>query len=196
MAHSYASWDSFTGVMTVMAWAADPDLSGLCEILRDVIFEDNRRGVMAGLDKDGRPMTPTIRERTPQGHWVTRVLPDGRKTHYYQAGSSPSPDAPAGVSEGSGPPLAPRGERSRVITNLETGWGKPGPGLWVVYGGWEGLTSGGDAEVDFLTFHFEGQGRLPTRDLAGLRPQGLEEAMTVVSAWVENQINARFQEVS
>lgn len=162
MARSYASWDSFAGVMTALAWAADPDLSELCVELGDVIADDNRRGVLAGLDRDGSPMPATLRQLRGAGD--------------------------------QGPPLAPRGDASRVIANLRTGWERQGPGEWVAWGEWLNVLS--DRGVSFLPFHFRGEGRLPTRDLAGLRPEGLEDAQSVVSAWVEAQINAKFQEVS
>lgn len=198
MARSYVSWDSFSGIMTILAWTADPDLSDLCEILRDVIFEDNKRGVLAGLDKDGMPMAPTVRESTPEGHWVRYRLPDGKPARYFQAGSSPTPGAPPWVSEGSGPPLAPRREQSRVIANLATTYARNGPSNWVVTGTWEDVVSTprSGPGVSFLPFHFEGQGRLPTRDLAGLRPQGLQEALEIVSAWTEAQIDARFRQAN
>lgn len=194
MARSYASWDSFNGVMAVMAWASDPDLEDLCLMLEDVIAEDNRRGVLAGQDKDGAPMVATVREATPEGHWVTYRLPDGKPARYFQAGRSPTPGAPPWVSEGDGPPMAPRREQSRVIANLKTAHARTGPDGWIVFGAWENVLS--NRGVSFLPFHFEGQGRLPTRDLAGLRPQGLQEALEIVSAWTEAQIDARFRQAN
>src|SRR6202034_3051404 len=53
-----------------------------------------------------------------------------------------------------GPPLAPRGAFSRVITNFMTDWAKLRDGLWQVTFWWEDVVS--TKGVPFLRYHFEG----------------------------------------
>lgn len=83
---------------------------------------------------------------------------------------------------GTGPPLAPRGALSRVIANYRTGHGRDGRD-WVVIGAWEDVLSN-PGNVPFLPFHFRGEGRLPTRDLAHLRPAGLQHARQALRDWI------------
>lgn len=191
MAQSTAAWPGFDSVQAILEQLIHFDPTPILPSLEGVIYRDNRRGVLAGLDRDGVPMTPTVRESTAEGHWVTFSRPDGSLGHYYQAGRSPTPGAPPGVSEGPGKPLAPRDERSRVIANLVTAWYQDGPTRWVVFGAWEDVVS--KDGVPFLPFHFRGEGKLPTRDLAGLRPEGLAEAQEIVAAWAAAQLQLQQQ---
>jgi hypothetical protein len=54
----------------------------------------------------------------------------------------------------------------------------------VVVGAWEDVLS--KQGVPFLPFHFRGEGRLPVRDIAGLRPAGYAEAVEVVDLWASS----------
>jgi hypothetical protein len=78
-----------------------------------------------------------------------------------------------------GPPLAPRRQFSRVITNLVTGFIEPGTGgdIWTAVGAWREVVS--VKGIQFLPYHFSGAGRLPVRNLAGVRPEGRAEARRV-----------------
>lgn len=178
------SWAGYQELMLRIDRLTHPDLSALLTELEDVIWEDNRRGVLAGTDRDDNAMPRTNRQDLAEGHWVSYTLPDGRRARYYQAGAVAGPNAPADVHDGDGPPLAPRGDDSRVITHLVTNRREGSPGEWVVYGAWEGVASRDG--VEFLPFHFRGEGRLPTRDLAGLREQGLREAFEAADLFMRH----------
>jgi hypothetical protein len=74
-----------------------------------------------------------------------------------------------------GPPLAPRREQSRVITNfvtrstlIQTG---DETGVVLEYG-WADVVS--KKGRPFLEAHFEGRGRLPKRDLRGLQDRAIK----------------------
>src|SRR5947209_6256359 len=81
-----------------------------------------------------------------------------------------------------GPPLAPRGASSRVITNLFTQHGRdPADNTWFAEGAWFEVVS--TRGIPFLMAHFTGAAtgrghrvKLPVRDLRGVRPQGRQEA--------------------
>jgi len=99
--------------------------------------------------------------------------------------------------------LAPRGEFSRVITNLLTGFttpenvvfpqGSPPSGVesgqWAAIAYWEGVVS--VTGVPFLIFHFEGRTdagrsrnvRIPQRDLRGIRPEAQRECRKTAREW-------------
>lgn len=122
----------------------------LLEELERVLVADNREGLLAGTDGDGRPLAPlaasTLKKR-----------------------------------KGTGPPLIPQFTASRAIANYRTAHGQDGPGRWVVLGAWENVLSRGG--VPFLPFHFRGEGRLPTRDIANIRPEGMRRAREAVLAF-------------
>lgn len=191
---SFAQWKGFAEVQAKLESIANFDPSPVLPALEQVLYQDNREGVLAGTDGDGKPMPETVRQKTPVGFWAYRRLPNGKTIKYWQAGSVPSPEAPAGVSEGDGPPLAPRGVDSRVITDFETFYGADGPNRWRVVGHWDNVVS--KDGVPFLPFHFEGRGRLPTRDLAGLRPDGMARALAVIDAWAAAKLELQSRGVS
>ena len=64
-----------------------------------------------------------------------------------------------------GPPLLPRRQFSRVITNLKTAsWqDTTDRNIWYARGDWDSVVS--IKGVQFLPFHFNGEGNLPVRDL-------------------------------
>jgi hypothetical protein len=174
---SGAAWKDHAQLTAMLQRLQHPSAVRCLDELEAIIWQDNRRGLLAGTDRDDAPMVSTVREQTPVGHWVTYILPNGVPAHYYQAGLTglfPEMD-------GSGKPLVPHGAESRAITNLATDHTPIGPNEWLVYGAWVGVVSKKD--VQFLPFHFRGEGRLPVRDLAGLRPQGLTEAQAAIERW-------------
>lgn len=83
-----------------------------------------------------------------------------------------------------GPPLSPRRQFSRVITNLVTSYIEPegNSPIWTAVGTWREVVS--TKGVQFLPYHFEGKGRLPVRNLAGVRPEGRAEARRVAVNWL------------
>ncbi|SRR5579883_253174 len=176
-----------------LARIADPDATPLMVAWMKIIDDDNRRGVLAGLDKDGLPLAPVTYRPRPPG--IQRHRKRGRGA--YNAG----PGANLSSSEYrrlDGPPLAPRGVGSRVITNLKFRYGRAGPLdlNWAAIGYW-------DQVVDrrgntFLHYHFDGAaggGRrrnvtLPRRDLRGVRPDGLRRAGSALRAWMIDVIRS------
>jgi hypothetical protein len=163
-----------------------------------IITDDNRRGVLAGTDRWGRPMAPVKyrpvgRAKRPTG--AQRNTANARARRGAFAGFGP---AAAGLNNNltraeyeklGGPPLAPRGAFSRAITNLVTGYQRIGPATWQAFGYWSEVVS--VRGVPFLHAHFTGAAtgrghsvRLPARDLAGVRPEGLQLAAKAAKNWL------------
>lgn len=188
------SWDGFGRLTARLAKLSEPDANPLMEEWERVIVEDNRRGVLAGQDKDGISMRPvTYRPRRVKGK-RTAVTPAQRNNgRGVFAGLGP---ASAGFNNNltsaeyrklSGPPLAPRGASSRVITNLFTGHStRPVNGVWFATGAWAEVVS--TKGVPFLPYHFNGQGRNPIRDLRGVRPQGRVLAVIALQEWGQSLV--------
>ena len=77
-----------------------------------------------------------------------------------------------------GPPLAPRGQFSRVITNFETTtFQTETHGSWVVIGTWKDVAS--PKGFHFLPALFE------TRNLRGVRPDDLEKMRATILPWAK-----------
>lgn len=190
-----------------------PDATPLMATWMKVIERDNRLGVLKGTDKDGSPLAPvTYRPIRPSSNYKIRRLGygygsilegQGQKLTAAQKNTN-SPRRRTGVFGGfgpiaaglhnnltsseyhrlDGPPLAPRRQFSRVITNLVTGYIEPRGGsvIWTAVGAWQEVVS--VKGVQFLPFHFAGAGRLPVRDLAGVRPEGRAEARRTAVNWM------------
>lgn len=199
---SYVDLSGLDNLVSRVAKVRNPDITPLMATYMRIIEEDNRKGVLAGLDKDGRPMAP-VRYR-PEGKAQRptasqRNTTNGRARRGAFAGYGP---AAAGLHNNlssaeyrklGGPPLAPRGAFSRVITNLRTGYEKVSSHVWQAYGFWADVVSTGG--VAFLGAHFDGKAtgrgkrtKLPTRDLRGVRPVGREKARRAAIAWLSDQV--------
>lgn len=171
-----------------------PDASPLMMTWQRLIIEDNRRGVLAGLDKDGNPMRPVTYRPVGKGAKPTKSQKNnakGRRGVFGGIGPNPAGTnnnlRPDEYRRLSGPPLAPRGAFSRVITNLRTGYEhSAGSDLWTAYGFWDEVVSVNGRP--FLSAHFRGAGRLPVRDLRGVRPEGREKARRAAIAWMSDQV--------
>jgi hypothetical protein len=175
----------------------DPDAGPLMVSWMKIIVEDNRRGVLAGTDKDGVAMVPVKYRpvgapRRPTKEQRNAANLRARQGHY--GGFGPSA---AGLHNNltsaeyrrlGGPPLAPRGSASRVITNLKTGYQRPAKGVWEAFGYWDEVVS--TRGVPFLGFHFDGAGKLPRRDLRGVRPEGMRLAAIAANNWGNDLIRA------
>ena len=87
-----------------------------------------------------------------------------------------------------GPPLAPHGELSRVITNYEVGVTATLGSLQLV-GQWSGIVGFNrktNREDAFIQKHFDGSGgRFPKRDLRGALPWDKEQLTRQVWAWID-----------
>jgi len=175
------------------------DATPLMHTWMRIIEEDNRKGVLAGLDRCGLPMAPVkYRPKATPAQKPTKTQRNGVKANQKGPSAGFGPWA-SGLNNNltsseyrllGGPPLAPRGKQSRVITNLETTYGPPGgipaDGRWFAAGAWDQVVS--RAGIPFLPFHFRGEGRLPRRDLAGVRPDGVEKARAAMRAWAISEV--------
>jgi hypothetical protein len=175
----------------------DPDATPLMVTWSRIIDEDNKRGVLAGLDKNGNPMRPVTYR--PIGHAQKKLSPNQRnlvaakkrRGKYAGIGNHPAGEnnnlTSAEYRRLTGPPLAPRGAFSRVITNFLTRFGRLANGTWEAVGYWNEVVS--KDGVAFLKYHFNGAnlkrgGRLPQRDLRGLRPEAQDKARKAARAWM------------
>lgn len=192
------TWDGFDLLNAQLERLIDPDATPLMVEWEHILVEDNRRGVLAGLDKDGDPMPPvTYRPRGPRA--PKRVSPkqrnrarSGRRGVFagigvHEAGTNNNLTR-AEYERLSGPPLAPRGAYSRVITNYLTAHGRDG-NQWFAAGAWFEVVS--TQGVPFLEAHFDGAAtgrnyavKLPVRNLRGVRPEGIREASEAVETWI------------
>lgn len=202
----------------------------LLEAWRDVLIEDNRRGVMMGIDGDGIPLKPTkyrtsITQTSAGGSFDKFFDSSGQAFNFNPTTASSSTFFGANfanLSGGStgplggykpgpsnnlttkeykrltGPPLAPRGPGSRVISNYTVEAMPMGLNVVGVEGGWDDVVS--KKGVSFLPFHFQGFGsqndlfassisgpnrNLPRRNLVGLRLWGKTQARKELNAWVK-----------
>jgi hypothetical protein len=163
----------------------------LLEEFERIIIEDNRKGVLSSLDKDGAPMVAVkyrngvyknVRARRGQKFGSTlgtyKGIGFGMQGGSHLNGNLTTKE----YKQLTGPPLAPRGEQSRVIANLKTGHGQDGNSFYAV-GSWKQVVS--VKGKSFLPAHFNGSGHLPVRDLRGVRPWGMREAQKAVRAWAK-----------
>lgn len=162
----------------------DPDATALMVSWMQVIRDDNKRGVLAGTDKDGNPLAPVTYRPVGAG-----VKPSRRVGQFI-----PLVAANFGNLTSSeyrllaGPPLAPRGKSSRVISNLLTEYGKGSTaGTWEAFGYWDQVVSRQGSQ--FLQYHFHGIGQ-KKRDLTGVRPEGIEAAKKRAVNWMMDMVRS------
>jgi hypothetical protein len=168
-----------------------------------MIYEGNRRGVLAGVDGHEVAMPP-LKYRTGAGKatgkrkagmFGTRTAP---KTGAgpWQMGLHDNLSTTEMYQHFDGPRLAPRRDSSRVIKNLEVHWHQLGDGVWEVIGSWFQVISMGTKKksggVPFLPFHFNGEGHNPKYDLRPVRPKELEWCINVLKAHVRTLFRERF----
>ena len=96
-----------------------------------------------------------------------------------------------GIYKGkTGPPLAPSGLGSRVITLVDTAIGQmPGGKSFYATKVWDAIKS--REGVPFMHYHFEGAGHNPVRDLRGIDEQGLQEALAATRIWAQKVFTFR-----
>lgn len=191
----FVLWPGYERLARDLAALRDPDLDPLFDAWLDLIVEDNRVGVLAGLDKDGAPLAPVtyrngrvrpvkFRQGAAMG---TRA---GRFKGRRKGGQGRLPNNNLTTEEYKlydGGPLAPRGEHSRVIANLVKRTPRKNKGVWEILCAWlDVLDPKGRA---LLPRHFEGRGRLPQRDLRGVRPQGMERAVAALDLFVQDLLS-------
>jgi hypothetical protein len=122
------------------------DLQPIALELKDLMLRENLEARLAGVDKDGQALAP---------------LRHGR------------PLTPAEIRDrgGDGPPLAPRGAGSRVVTEFEVDIIPVGNGDIIIQGSWP--------RIPWLALHSIGAGRLPVRDIISdpIRPDMLADVL-------------------
>lgn len=169
---------------------AHPDATPLMVTWQQVIEDDNRKGILAGLDYMGRPLVPVTYRPVSKSTKPTKQQRSGQAANRMRnlkliGGVGANLTSPEYRQLG-GPPLAPRGQFSRVISNLRTGHAPPIESgdrvTWEAFGYWDDVMSKDGRP--FLVYHFNGAGRLPVRDLRGVRPDGIQKAKTTAVNWM------------
>ena len=170
-----------------------------------IITDDNRKGILAGTDKDGgymlavkyRPKGPTVKIGATSASRFRNNAKGRGKIGIFAGFGVHAAGFHNNLTRGeyeqlTGPPLAPRGQFSRVITNLKTSFEhSPDYTQWTAYGAWFDVVS--TKGRPFLSAHFNGVGRLPIRDLAGVRPEGRAKARRAAVAWMRDQIRTTYR---
>ena len=167
----------------------------------------NRKGILAGTDGKGDPM-PLVTYR-PRGLKRKLTLaerlgqrPNLRRGKY--GGRGPAQGeviannnlTSAAYRTLDGPPLAPRRQYSRVITNAVTAhYGDPtNRTVWYVELGWGDVVSAGG--FPFLAVHFDGKplgkkGPRKRRDLRGIRPETKALMLKSFRSWAALAIRGK-----
>lgn len=181
------AWVKLTGIKNIqrrLKKIGDFDPTNLLLTFEQIIEEDNRKGVLSGLDKDGHPLLPVTYR--PRGEAInirsreadSKRLRNGARGNARKGNLAGRGPMAAGLHNNlshaeylrlAGPPLAPRGAFSRVITNLVTGQVKNyATKLHKAIGGWKGVVS--VKGFAFLSALFK------RRDIRGVRPAGMQKA--------------------
>lgn len=179
------SWSGFDALSRKLNRLKDPDASSLMVTWEKIIVEDNRKGVLAGVDKNDQPMPPLAYRGG------TGAATKGRKSKARGtvAAGAHNPGVGANLTTAeykklTGPRLAPRGASSRSITNLHTGSGRDpaAANRWFAIGAWADVVS--KKGVKFFPFHFRGARPNPVYDLRGVRAWGRKQAREALRQWV------------
>lgn len=181
------------------------DATPLMVAWEKIVLDDNRRKVLQGLDKDGRPMPPVKYRPVGKVRRLTssqRLGVSGRARGKF-GGFGPTAAglhnnlSPEEYRHLDGPPLAPRRQYSRVITNFMVDHAKLPSGNWQVTYWWQDVVS--VRGVSFLIAHFEGRAvgrghkvRLPVRDLRGVTPEGQARITRATEAWTRDMLRSAF----
>jgi hypothetical protein len=193
----------FDGTLERLKRIENPDYVPLMVAWVDIIRTDNREGVLAGLDKDGKPMFPVTYRPDPkagtkiniaskEAAHLRRGMKANRKRDLLFGGIGPHISGlhnnltSVEYRRSAGPPLAPRYQFSRVITNLLIGYFEEGKGRASIWGYWDEVVN--TKGEKFLHYHFDGLKlrngvTLPPRDLRGVRPEGKERCRQAFRAW-------------
>lgn len=200
----------FAARMTRLTMFADPNnpvlvaaMTDLMESWERIMEEGNRKGVLAGTDKDGISAPPLlyrpvggVRKLTVAQRLGQR--PNLKRGKYAGTGSSPGilPNNNLSTSEYrhlAGPRLAPRKQFSRVITNAATGHGRDpdNPYAWFAELAWIDVVN--VKGEHFLHYHFDGDGQAKY-DLRGVRPADVEKLRDSLRSWAKLVIRGNYGE--
>jgi hypothetical protein len=130
-----------------------PDLSGIESEVRKVIQEEHRRARTAGLDISGDVLIP-----------ITNDTVRRRRQ----------------LGKGNGPPLAPDGDESRVVTNFLVTTESHGDRLDI---------SVGYIGMPWIEMHAQGGPHLPKRDVIGIQPEAIEKIREIFIEEVRRQVD-------
>jgi len=186
----------------------------LMEHWERLMEEGNRHGILAGTDKDGDPMIPVTyrptyaQKRAIYAGTAKPILPTlsqrlgqhprKMRGEFYGRGEHMS-----GLNNNltsaeyrrlDGPPLAPRRQFSRVITNVETTSFQPEEhGYWLVTLTWKQVVS--KTGYSFLKHLFDGDPPQPgPRDLRGVRPDDVAKMQATILPWAKLTIRELWRE--
>ena len=189
----------------------------LMEHWERLLEEGNRRGVLVDrTDKDGgamlavtyrptyaqkraiyagtaKPVRPTLAKRLGQH-------PRAKRGEFFGFGLASS-----GLNNNlssseyrklDGPPLAPRRQFSRVITNFDTTSFQAEPhGYWLVTGRWHDVVNA--KGQTFLRYLFDGDPpQVGARDLRGVRPVDLEKMKATILPWAKLTVRELWRETA
>jgi hypothetical protein len=177
----------------------------LMEHWERLMEEGNRRGVLEGTDRDGNPMLPvTYRPTYTQKRAIyagtakpirptlaQRLGQHARAQRGNLFGFGPAVSGfnnnltSSEYRELDGPPLAPRRQFSRVITNfLTTSFQPQEHGYWIVTGAWKDVVS--VTGYTFLHHLFDGDSpQVGARDLRGVRPDDVKAMKATIFPWAK-----------
>jgi hypothetical protein len=141
---------------------------------RKILEEDNEEGARLGLDGYGVPLDAVTYRPDPKAGTRKPINYDIQNNNNLTSSHYRTLD---------GPPLAPRGMQSRIVTNFRTAHQRDGKD-WHALGAWEDVLS--VQGIPFLGFHFRGEGNLPVRDLAHVRPGALARARQALVDFVRS----------
>jgi hypothetical protein len=194
LAQTIQNLEGFEHLQARFARLTDLDAVALMVTWTNIISRDNTEGVLAGLDKDGTPLRP-VTYRPYEVTDLTRRQRNNAARNRKRGIFAGIGNFPAGLNNNltmseyrrlDGPPLAPRRQFSRVITNLKFEPPQHAGSLWIASARWMDVVS--VKGVHFLRFHFDGEGRLPRRDLRGVRPQSIVKAKEAARKWAIAEI--------
>jgi hypothetical protein len=137
---------------------ASGDISPVLPELEQLAWEDNEAGLLAGQDRDGQPLAPLA----------------ARTIRYRRSAT--------GRADPHAPPLIPARRQSRAIAHYRVTSSRRSERSWVILGAWANVVSA--RGVPFLGFHAGGAGRLPVRDIFGVRPAGQKKISEALEAWL------------
>ena len=189
-----------------LEYLRSPDLTDLMVSFEGIIRNDNLRGILQGTDKDGIPLQEvTYRPKDKVVSIGSKAAEKwrlgqkaSRKHDLIFAGRGPAQSGlhnnltTAEYQQLDGPPLAPRRQFSRVISNLKTTHTPEmytqGVTEWMAIGYWDEVVAR-DGATQFLPYHFNGDplgknGPSIVRDLRGLRPEGWREISAAYQNWL------------
>jgi hypothetical protein len=174
------------------------------------IEEGNRKGVLAGTDKNGNPAPlltyrpknarpMTLQERLGQRRNMRRGKYAGIGEYSKFGVLANNNLTSSAYSRLDGPRLAPRYQYSRSITNFATGSYRLNDNTWGAVGGWKDVVS--PKGYHFLPVHFDGlpmgkHGPSKRYDLRGVRPDDLALIKTDIYSWAKLTIRERWDNPS